>query len=159
MRSSTPLFGRPPLCAHSTADSFRYAGPLAPQPRPAVVLAIDALQANHFARSLRDIAKAYVGFAACSRPTISTGKWGCGVFGGDTSHKFLQQLAAAQVAGRELHYSSYGNREEQARYQELAALVAARRPTLGWLLERMTEYRPMGRSFHAYIVAHLQSLP
>ena len=31
--------------------------------------------------------------------TISTGNWGCGVFGGDHELKFLQQWIAASFAG------------------------------------------------------------
>jgi len=45
--------------------------------------AINAAQAESFARR---------------RVKISTGKWGCGEFGGEPLHKFLQQLCAAMLA-------------------------------------------------------------
>jgi len=67
---------------------------------------------------LRDVRKAYASFAALAAATragagaaaataaggdaataapaalVSTGRWGCGVFGGVPAHKFLQQVTS-----------------------------------------------------------------
>ena len=75
---------------------------------------------------LRDVRKAYASFAALAAATragaggaataataaptalVSTGRWGCGVFGGVPAHKFLQQLLAAALAGVRLTFSTFG---------------------------------------------------
>jgi len=83
------------------------------------VLTLDACTRRHFdeREQLRDLAKAAASFAALSaahtapsppRPVVSTGRWGCGVFGGLPAHKFLQQLVAARLAGVDLEFSTYG---------------------------------------------------
>ncbi len=40
---------------------------------------------------------------------MSTGRWGCGVFGGLPAHKFVQQVLAARLAGVRLRFSTFGN--------------------------------------------------
>ncbi len=80
--------------------------------------------------------------AADSRPAvpyISTGKWGCGVFGGHPPHKFLQQVIAAQLAacdatgvrrsGVELVFSSFNDPDfrEGVEAHFLPALLDAKR--------------------------------
>eukprot|EP00667_Euglena_gracilis_P011239 EG_transcript_11476 len=105
-------------------DTFEVIGP-APGPVQAI-LTLDACRARHFARAavLRDVRKAYTAFAALHGPAgppsadaappalvpvVSTGRWGCGVFGGTPAHKFLQQLLAACLAGVALEFSTFGN--------------------------------------------------
>ena len=79
------------------------------------ILTLDACTQGHFRREkiLRDIGKAVTSFKAhqsvCSgEATISTGRWGCGIFGGLPSHKFVQQVLAASLAGVQLEFSMYG---------------------------------------------------
>ena len=69
----------------------------------------------------RDLIKAYVGFnlinfddkdVAKMPKIISSGNWGCGVFGGDYELKFIQQWLAATYAGVEkLYYYTFGRNE------------------------------------------------
>lgn len=84
------------------------------------VLTMDACTSAHFTRSgvARDLSKAYYAFrehvrTSTSTPVaVSTGKWGCGVFGGVSAHKFLQQILAAHLAGvDELAFSRFGSDE------------------------------------------------
>ena len=91
------------------------------------IIAIDALSMKYSfkfikGRSLlddikRDIHKAYVGFSLANfdknlEKTISTGNWGCGVFGGNHELKFIQQWIAASFAGVErLDYYTFGDKE------------------------------------------------
>jgi poly(ADP-ribose) glycohydrolase len=94
---------------------------------PPAVIALDALVNSgqkQWQRTslLRDLHKAYLGFTGFA--TISTGNWGCGVFGGDPLLKFLQQLMAASAAGTtHLFYSTFQNphllQEASALYQSL----------------------------------------
>ena len=55
---------------------------------------------------LRDVQKAALAFAG--QPVVSTGRWGCGVFGGTPAHKFVQQLVAAMLSGSQIHFSTFG---------------------------------------------------
>ena len=44
---------------------------------------------------------------------VATGNWGCGAFGGDVRLKALLQLMAAAVAGRDVVYFTFTDRELQ----------------------------------------------
>jgi hypothetical protein len=92
------------------------------------VLTIDACMQRHFSAEnvLRDTRKAYTSFAAlasvppvsalpgsrkrpvtaAATPSVSTGRWGCGVFGGTPAHKFAEQMCAAGLAGVSLQFSN-----------------------------------------------------
>ena len=75
------------------------------------VLTLDACTTQHFRRDrqLRDLRKAYASFAALGPgAVVSTGRWGCGVFGGLPAHKFAQQAVAARLAGVRLRFSTFG---------------------------------------------------
>lgn len=78
-------------------------------------IGLDACTNSHFhyKNVNRDIMKAYTGFKMVNNKSpslISTGLWGCGAFGGDIAHKFLQQLLAVSVIpNTKLYYSTYGN--------------------------------------------------
>jgi len=108
-------------------DTFRCVGGLDAPPRaPCDVVVLDACLARHFGdMQLRDLGKAIAAFGALRAArgggggggggddddgdvVVSTGRWGCGVFGGVPAHKFLQQLVAARVAGVRLAFSTFG---------------------------------------------------
>lgn len=86
------------------------------------ILTLDACTTSHFSlmHMLRDITKAFGSFAAhrsylerdsgcgATEATISTGRWGCGAFGGTPSHKFVQQVIAAHLARVRLEFSMFG---------------------------------------------------
>ena len=101
-------------------DSYECAGAW-PSHTICTILTLDACTHAHFSRRhlLRDVRKAYTSFAmlaeakradgdATSTAVVSTGRWGCGVFGGVPAHKFLQQLIAASLAGVRLAFSTFG---------------------------------------------------
>jgi len=84
------------------------------------ILTMDACYDQHFTvKSMqRDLNKAYGAFRAHAvssgtetRPIISTGKWGCGAFGGISAHKFVQQALAANAAGVDIDFSAFGDPE------------------------------------------------
>ena len=71
----------------------------------------------------RDLHKAYTGFCAGDGETpIVTGHWGCGDYGGDNDLKFLIQVMAAGMAGKNLEYCVFGQHEKELR--ALAAGIA-----------------------------------
>eukprot|EP00043_Microstomoeca_roanoka_P020274 m.242890 g.242890 ORF g.242890 m.242890 type:complete len:338 (-) comp17139_c0_seq4:2856-3869(-) len=87
----------------------------------------------------RDINKALAGFQGCfattltrndgqppkdNLPILSTGLWGCGVFGGDPVLKMLQQLMVASHLGVVLHFSTYKQPSVQATLSQIAALIS-----------------------------------
>eukprot|EP01107_Rhizomastix_libera_P014980 TRINITY_DN5175_c0_g1_i2.p1 TRINITY_DN5175_c0_g1~~TRINITY_DN5175_c0_g1_i2.p1 ORF type:complete len:220 (+),score=27.48 TRINITY_DN5175_c0_g1_i2:452-1111(+) len=88
------------------------------KPAPAI-LAIDAINANaqvqvQKSSIMRDLHKAYIGFSAADdleippcfeRTLISTGSWGCGIFGGDELMKLIEQLLASVASGHRVEYS------------------------------------------------------
>ena len=103
-------------------DSYECVGAW-PDRTIATILTLDACTHAHFSRAalLRDVRKAYTSYAALAAATggggevgagdaavVSTGRWGCGVFGGLPTHKFLQQLVAARLAGVRLEFSTFG---------------------------------------------------
>lgn len=111
-------------------NSFRYEGPTSTdwriprgvRRRVQSISVMDACFKDHFQLDMvvRDTDKALAAFSAQalslgregadthSRPTVATGKWGCGAFGGLTPHKLLQQAMAATLAGVDLEFSCRG---------------------------------------------------
>lgn len=128
--------------------SFRFAGPFAEADRLETVLALDAVSSSHFHRSaiVRDICKAYLGFRGFS--SVSTGRWGCGIFGGLPSHKFAQQLVAASLAGCQLRFSTFGAPEG---CDELLAAYNASEPSAAHLFEMLLDCSSLGR--HGFLDA------
>lgn len=82
---------------------------------------MDAVERDHFhPRSItRDIKKAYVAFAHTRKSRIVTGKWGCGVFGGDVMLKFWQQVLAAHYAGKQLDFCVWNEPHELERLKNM----------------------------------------
>ncbi|EGD76337.1 hypothetical protein PTSG_01037 [Salpingoeca rosetta] len=101
----------------------------------------------------RDLNKAYAGFCGCfglrtpagdkgepqadestgdgesrehrgAARVLSSGLWGCGVFGGDPVLKMLQQLMVTSHLGVDLHFSTYKQPSTQAKLQRVVALLA-----------------------------------
>ena len=67
---------------------------------------------------LREVNKAAAAFqpltphlecSAAKYPTVATGNWGCGAFGGDVQIKAVLQWLAASLHGRPLRYYPFGN--------------------------------------------------
>ena len=51
------------------------------------------------------------------------GNWGCGMFGGDPIHKFVQQICAAALAGVKLEYSTFKDEPLAAQLGEILSLI------------------------------------
>eukprot|EP00762_Andalucia_godoyi_P008037 ANDGO_03483.mRNA.1 Poly(ADP-ribose) glycohydrolase len=63
----------------------------------------------------RELFKAYVGFSMSTDGLLVTGRWGCGVFGGDDQLKFvIQWIAASLNHCAEMHYCAFGGEHHRA---------------------------------------------
>ena len=80
---------------------------------------------------LRDVQKAALAFAG--QKVISTGRWGCGVFGGTPAHKFVQQLVAAMLSGSQIHFSTFGTPVSGSRLGCVLLKMAAISSLAGWV--------------------------
>lgn len=91
------------------------------------ILTADACLDDHFSEenNWRDVQKACLVFRG--RRAVSTGRWGCGLFGGDVQHKLLQQIIAARLSQVEvLHFAVFHDEALRAACLELAAWCAPR---------------------------------
>ncbi|KAI9366772.1 hypothetical protein DFJ73DRAFT_805443 [Zopfochytrium polystomum] len=132
------------------------------------ILAVDATESAHFLPDVvrTDVDKAvqaFVAFLSASsgdkygsfaRRSISTGHWGCGVFGGDKAHKFLQQVigfaravsltSQGDGSGDDepvLYYAAFGEGEWEGRFKAWLATMDAKKMTVGQLEEILYAYR------------------
>lgn len=106
------------------------------------VLAADAVFYDHFtpASVTRDLNKVWLGFTSCRGRSISTGHWGCGVFGGNRVAKFLQQCCAAALADVSLDYSTFGDDDTARALGDLFATLSKSGATVGALVRAMSSY-------------------
>ncbi|XP_049270838.1 poly(ADP-ribose) glycohydrolase isoform X1 [Rhipicephalus sanguineus] len=94
----------------------------------------------------RELNKAYCGFFCppeiprAERSTIATGNWGCGAFRGDPQLKALIQLMAASVAGRDLVYFTFGDKQLCQRLRAEYNLLTKCGMTVGGLYELLAQY-------------------
>lgn len=112
--------------------TFEYAGPWTCKPCIQSILTMDAATCDHFNERviLRDICKAFLAFRG-SR-IVSSGRWGCGAFGGIPSHKVAQQIVAACLAGCSVRFSTFGSPDQ---CDSVLATIAEFKPTVSILLK------------------------
>jgi len=87
----------------------------------------------------RDLNKAYTVFKLCGGK-ISTGHWGCGVFCGEKTLKFLQQLCAAATSGATLDYSTFSDEECSAKFRQLLEHCINNNTTVGQIFQLLQKY-------------------
>mmetsp|Transcript_63400 Transcript_63400/g.174439 ORF Transcript_63400/g.174439 Transcript_63400/m.174439 type:complete len:374 (+) Transcript_63400:928-2049(+) len=119
--------------------------PLAPSahdgapPRVGDIITIDAVRSMHYGteQQLRDLNKVELAFGgarrggeqrAGDRYHVSSGRWGCGIFGGYVPHKVVQQALGAHMSNTKVYISRYTSRfsetEELLRNETAKALQA-----------------------------------
>jgi hypothetical protein len=135
------------------ADSFRYITSETVNQKHDVI-AMDACEEWQFLNAERDLHKAIAGFSNTQLGVVSTGNWGCGVFGGDPVLKLLQQCMATQIAGKSLYYSTFGDEKQQQYFVNVIRLLKDARVTIDWILEKMQTFR--GKAFDIYIIDLLE---
>ena len=122
------------------------------------ILVLDATMKEHYSFNsvIQDISKFYT---ACNfmknlydKPGISTGSWGCGAFGCDRAHKFLQQLLVSKANGVKLAYSSNGKKKYAENLKELMKMVVKNTPSVKDLWEFIIGFKGMkNEEFHKYL--------
>ncbi|KAL1436454.1 hypothetical protein MTO96_049685 [Rhipicephalus appendiculatus] len=94
----------------------------------------------------RELNKAYCGFCCppeiprAQRSAIATGNWGCGAFRGDPQLKAMIQLMAASVAGRDLVYFTFGDKQLCQRLRAEYHLLTKCDMTVGGLYELLAQF-------------------
>uniref|UniRef100_A0A7S2IH94 PARG catalytic Macro domain-containing protein n=1 Tax=Helicotheca tamesis TaxID=374047 RepID=A0A7S2IH94_9STRA len=125
------------------------------------ILTIDACYSQHFSKTMiqRDVSKAFYSFrehrqtSSAKYPVISTGKWGCGAFGGLTAHKMIQQALAATLSNVDLEFSCFGDVEG---CDEIIAAMHAHRPTATTVANLLSVCKDK-RNFVEDAIAYLSS--
>ena len=109
---------------------------------------------------MRELCKAWTGFRSVPGSSVSTGHWGCGAFGGDQNIKCLVQVLAASLAGiNKLDFYSFGDKDFCDSFQ--AAMAEMKGKTVGWLWEKILEFRNNervgvnGGKLHHYILDYI----
>ena len=141
-------------------ETFKFAGNVQDKTKHDVfgrrdsnVLAIDAIDFSRTSslkiqfkkeRILREINKAYIGFWGSNsegeyleRKTISTGRWGCGAFQGDSQLKLILQWLAASQANREMSFYRFDDKNIDDAERIIKLFKDA---TVGELFERIEKY-------------------
>ncbi|CAF3375060.1 unnamed protein product [Rotaria sp. Silwood1] len=128
-------------------EAFQFIGPY-PNQNPTHIqdiLVMDACLSNHFSRRHidRDLGKAWAAFFKARDEIIVTGNWGCGVFGGDSMCKFLQQVCAATVlvdVVKTLNFSTYGDDRLVSKLKDLMKQLEKNKKTVADVYQMMVKY-------------------
>ena len=126
------------------------------------ILCLDATYRNHYAFQsvMQDISKFYSACNYCSKKYensgISTGSWGCGAFGCDKAHKFLQQLVCAKSNNIKLSFSTFGNETYKYNLIKLLKAVIKCRPKVNDLFKLIIDFKgDNDEEFHMYLKKEL----
>jgi len=136
--------------------TFQFVGLFDPPKYAQDILVIDAVYYDHFTEGsvIRDMNKAYLSFKQVEKgKSISTGNWGCGMFGGDPVHKFIQQICASTITGVKLEYSTFKDEPLATKLREILSLIETKKATVADLFEAMLA---MQKNRKAYNVALVQ---
>ncbi|CAF1143631.1 unnamed protein product [Didymodactylos carnosus] len=118
------------------------------------ILVMDACFENQFTRDMieRDLGKAFRAFSS-QTGKIVTGNWGCGAFGGNFIHKFLQQVCAATVLQGQvtLEYSVYGQEKLADTLKTLIDTLNEKKKTVKEVYNMMIEYTKDKTEFEHYV--------
>ena len=126
------------------------------------VLALDSTMFDHYLMNnvIQDISKFYTGCNFCKKnyqnPCISTGSWGCGAFGCDRAHKFLQQILCAKVNNVKLSFSTFGNEVYCNSLKQLFNSVIKYKPKVSDLWKLIINFKGNNdEDFHKYLKQEL----
>lgn len=114
------------------------------------MIAMDALCSsglNQYRPSIieRELNKAFCGFSEPNLkpqnlPAIASGKWGCGVFGGEPKLKSLIQLMAAAEARRDLVLFTFYDHQLKQEVESLYNVLQNKEVTVGGLWKLLKKY-------------------
>ena len=126
------------------------------------VLALDATMFDHYMSKsvIQDVSKYYTACQYCANkyknPGISTGSWGCGAFGCDRAHKFLQQILCAKANNVKLSFSTFGKPDYAESLKELLKSIIKCKPKVCDLWELIYNFNGYNdEEFHCYLKKEL----
>ena len=117
--------------------------------RQTTVVAMDAIRFSRPATQYtadnvnRELNKAFTAFSNdyTDRLTaVATGNWGCGAFNGDCRVKFIIQLLAASVSGRDVAYFTFGDEELVRDGGEIWDFMVKNEVTVGQVYRLLMEF-------------------
>ncbi|XP_055312358.1 poly(ADP-ribose) glycohydrolase-like isoform X2 [Sitodiplosis mosellana] len=123
------------------------------------IVAIDAKQFSNKAQQYqeemlkRELNKAFIGFKydmPGRAPGVATGKWGCGIFGGDKHLKSLLQLMACCITDRPLVYYTFGDDQDRSDLLLIHEFLVKRGVKIGDLFTCLCHYNENGAEAHLY---------
>ncbi|ORY53159.1 hypothetical protein BCR33DRAFT_711511 [Rhizoclosmatium globosum] len=106
--------------------------------------------------SMRDMNKAWLAFSDSVTPVV-TGHWGCGRFGGNRTHKFLQQWMAASESGiQRLDYAMFGDKPLTLFWKRILAAVAEKEWTVGKIVTQLlVRHKSMTADYEEFVAREL----
>ena len=126
-------------------QTFQWVGNFDEQHSNNTILALDAIpfKGSNEQFSLqnitRELNKAYLGFSfSPAQNKILTGKWGCGVFGGNVHLKFLLQWIAASECEKQMKFCTMGDSKLKDAEKLLKRFVGQR---IGILMNKIVGYK------------------
>ncbi|CAF0991400.1 unnamed protein product [Rotaria sordida] len=129
------------------ADTFCYKGHYYEQNPTYIqdILVLDACYSSHFTKNNidRDLGKAWAAFEKSKDEIIVTGKWGCGVFGGDLIFKFLQHICVAMLLGnhfKRLDYAVRSNENLASKLKHILKTLENNKRTVTDIYQMMIQY-------------------
>jgi len=105
----------------------------------------------------RELTKAFVGFqnrhvsSGTSHgrlQAVATGNWGCGAFGGDIRLKWLLQMMAAAVVGRDVLYLTFGDTSLVSEGGDMYSFLDREKVTVGELYRVLRVFWKSGRKLN-----------
>ena len=122
------------------------------------VLALDATMFDHYLYNnvVQDVSKFYTACNYCKNkyknPVISTGSWGCGAFGCDRAHKFLQQLVSAKANDVQISFSTFGKQDYCDSLKEFLICIIKCKPKVKDLWKLIINFNGnTDEEFHQYL--------
>lgn len=126
------------------------------------ILALDATMFNHYLYKsvIQDVSKFFTACEFCKKKynnaAISTGNWGCGAFGCDKAHKFLQQIICSKANDVKLSFSTFGKENECNSFKELFNAVIKYKPKVCDLWKLISNFHgDTDEEFHQYLKEEL----
>ncbi|EFC45448.1 predicted protein [Naegleria gruberi] len=140
-------------------NTFEFTGLYEPLGHTVDIIIMDAISRKHFQPEMikRDLNKAYLGFKNVPEKEITSGRWGCGQFGGDFVLKFVQQLCAAKVTGKSVYYSTFKDEQCIKDLTEVLESIISSKITISelyYIMSTYHEYRAINSK--AYFIDYLR---
>lgn len=86
---------------------------------------------------------------------ISTGLWGCGIFGGNYVLKFIQQIMASSATQTKLCFSTFGSADIENELQHLLGEIQSSKVTVGELFTILCSFSKTKNNHQNKLTDHI----